>query len=77
VQVWRADAPNAAIKEVQVRYRDLNPVQGECTFWKPLDWFEPDENTGPVKALLAPWLVLYILVYVAVMFAVKTALRVA
>jgi len=77
VQVWRADAPNAAIKEVQVRYRDLNPVQGEGTFWKPLDWFEPDENTGPIKALFAPWLVLYILVYVAVMFAVKAALRVA
>ncbi len=77
VQVWRADDPAAPIKEVQVRYRDLNPVQGEGTFWRPLDWFEPDENTGPVKALFAPWLVLYVLVYVVVMFAAKAALRVA
>jgi pyruvate,water dikinase len=77
VQLWRAEDPNDPIKEVQVRYRDLNPVRGEGTFWKPLDWFEPDENTGPVKALFAPWLVLYVLVYVAVMFTVKAALRVA
>ena len=77
VQLWRADAPGAVIKEVQVRYRDPNPVQGEGTFWKPLDWFEADENTGPIKALFTPWLVLYILVYVVVMFAAKAVMRVA
>ncbi len=54
-----------------------HPVQGEGTFWKPLDWFEPDENTGPIKALFPPWLVLYILVYVTVMFGVKAAIKVA
>ena len=77
VQLWRADDPSAAIKEVQVRYRDPNRVQGEGTFWKPLDWFEADENTGPVKALFTPWLVLYVIVYVAVMFAARAALRIA
>ena len=77
VQLWRADADNAAIKEVQIRYRDPNPVQGEGVFWSPLVWFEPDENTGPIKALFSPWLVLYIAVYVVVMFGLKAALRVA
>jgi len=77
VQVWRADASDAVIKEVQVRYRDPNPVKGEGIFWAPLAWFEPDENTGPIKALFSPWLVLYIAVYVVVMFGLKAALRVA
>jgi len=77
VQVWRTDAEDALVKEVQVRYRDPNPVKGAGTFWKPLDWFEPNENTGPVKALFPPWLVLYLAVYIVVMFAVKAALRVA
>jgi len=77
VQVWRADADDAVIKEVRVRYRDPNPVKGEGTFWKPLDWFEPDENTGPIEAIFSPWLVLYIAVYVVVMFGMKAALRVA
>ncbi len=77
MQVWRADADDAVIHEVQLRYRDPNPVQGEGTFWKPLDWFEPHENTGPVKALFPPWLVLYIAVYVVVMFTMKLVLRVA
>jgi len=76
VQLWRADSADAAIKEVQVRYRDPNPVEGEGIFWAPLAWFEPDENTGPIKALFAPWLVLYIAVYVVVMFGLKAALRV-
>jgi len=77
VQVWRADADDAVIKEVQVRYRDPNPVKGEGIFWAPLAWFEPDEDTGPFKALFPPWLVLYIAVYVVVMFGLKAALRVA
>ena len=77
VQIWRAGPGDAAIKEVHIRYRDPNPVKGEGTFWGPLDWFEADENTGPVKALFSPWLVLYIGVYVVVMFGLKAALRVA
>jgi hypothetical protein len=77
VQVWRADAEDAAIKEIQLRYRDPNPIKGEGTFWQPLDWFEPHENTGPIKALFPPWLVLYLPVYIFVMFAAKAALRVA
>ena len=76
VQVWRADADDAVIKEVHIRYRDPNPVKGEGVFWGPLVWFEPDENTGPVKALFSPWLVLYIAVYVVVMFGLKAALRI-
>jgi len=77
VQVWRADAQHAAIKEIQLRYRDPNPIKGQDTFWKPLDWFEPHENTGPIKALFPPWLVLYVAVYIVAMFALKAALRVA
>ncbi len=77
VQVWRADDDNAVIKEIQIRYRDPNPIAGEGIFWKPLAWFEPDENTGPIKALFAPWLVLYIGVYVVIMFGLKFTLRVA
>ena len=77
VQRWLADDDDALIKEVQIRYTDPNPVQGEGIFWGPLAWFEPDENTGPIKALFSPWLVLYIMVYVVAMFGLKTALRVA
>jgi len=77
VQVWRADADDAVIKEVHIRYRDPNPVKGEGTFWGPLDWFEADENTGPFKAMFSPWLVLYIAVYVVVMFGMKAAWRIA
>jgi len=77
VQVWRAGANDAVIREVHIRYRDPNPVKGEGTFWGPLDWFEADENTGPVKAIFPPWLVLYIAVYVVIMFGLKVALRVA
>ena len=77
VQVWRAQAEDAVIKEVQIRYRAPNPVQGEGVFWAPLAWFEPDENTGAIKALFSPWLVLYIAVYVVVMFGLKAVLRVA
>jgi len=77
VQVWRADADDAVIKEVRIRYRDPNPVKGEGVFWGPLNWFEPDENTGPVKAIFSPWLVLYIAVYVVVMFGMKAVLRIA
>jgi hypothetical protein len=46
-------------------------------FWRPLDWFEPTEDTDPIKALFPPWLVLYIAVYVVIMFATKAALRIA
>ena len=77
VQRRLADGEDALIKEVQIRYLDPNPVKGEGIFWGPLAWFEPDENTGPIKALFLPWLVLYIVVYVAIMFGLKTALRVA
>ncbi len=77
VQRWRADADDAVIREVQIRYRDPNPVKGEGIFWAPLAWFEPDGDTGPIKALFSPWLMLYIAVYVVVMFGLKAALRVA
>jgi len=77
VQRWISDDEDALIKEVQIRYTDPNPVKGEGIFWSPLSWFEPDENTGPIKALFAPWLVLYIAVYVVIMFGLKAVLRVA
>ena len=77
VQVWRASDPQAIIKEIQVRYRAPDRVQGEGTFWKPLDWFEADQDTGPIKALFPPWLVLYVLVYVPLMLTAKAVLRVA
>jgi len=76
VQVWRAGSADAPIREVQIRYRDPNPIRGEGTFWKPLDWFEPAEDTGSIKALFAPWLVVYIVVYVVLMFSLKLTLRV-
>jgi len=78
VQLWRAEPEaDTVIMEVQLRYRDPNPVKDEGLFWKPLAWFEPDEDTGAIKALFSPWLVLYIAVYVAIMFGLKAALRVA
>ncbi|MCP4379269.1 MAG: hypothetical protein GY794_24245, partial [bacterium] len=83
VQRWINDDDEALIREVQIRYIDLNPVKGEGTFgssrrWlKWLDWFEPDANTGAIKALFSPWLVLYIGVYIVVMFGLKAILRVA
>ncbi|MBT3199839.1 MAG: hypothetical protein HN350_07975 [Phycisphaerales bacterium] len=77
VQRWLSDDEDALIKEVQIRYLDPNPIQGEGVFWAPLNWFEPDENTGPIKAMFSPWLVLYIAVYVLVMFGLKFTLRVA
>lgn len=46
-------------------------------FWRPLAWFEPNEDTDPIEALFPPWLVLYIAVYVVIMFATKAALRIA
>ncbi|MCP4379115.1 MAG: hypothetical protein GY794_23455, partial [bacterium] len=83
VQRWVSDDDNALIKEVRISYSNQNRVKGEGTFgssrrWlKWLDWFEPDANTGAIKALFSPWLVLYIGVYIVVMFGLKAILRVA
>ncbi len=73
VQVANAEDPENPIRQVQVRYRE-KLQKGEGTFWKPLDWFEPGEDTGPIKGMFAPWLILYILIYVPVMFIFRFAL---
>ncbi len=42
-----------------------------------IETVEATPDTGPIKAMFPPWLVLYLLVYVPVMFGLKGALKVA
>ena len=67
VQITRPRAAGHPVEWVKVAYRQ-QLVQGSNIFWQPVEWL--------VKPWLPGWLMVYLLVYLPAMFALKWSLRV-
>ncbi|MCX6996964.1 MAG: PEP-utilizing enzyme [Kiritimatiellaeota bacterium] len=67
VQLARPPAAGHPVEWVKVAYRG-RVVQGANVFWPPVEWL--------VRSWLPGWLIVYLLVYLPAMFALKWLLRV-
>ena len=66
-QIARPNAEDHPIEWIKIAYRQ-HLVKGANVFWQPVEWM--------VKPWLPGWLIVYLLVYLPAMFALKWVLRV-
>ncbi|RMD74331.1 MAG: hypothetical protein D6820_16910, partial [Lentisphaerae bacterium] len=78
ISAWmsKADNPRSPVRAIWAAVQQ-KPVARQ-PFWGPLAWLEPPPGTPPrwYHAIFAPWIVLYLLVYLPLFFITRAILRI-